>query len=296
MVRSTYDMRRIVDLHIHSYFSDGTMSPVEIIEEALRKGVSVIAITDHENIEGSKALLELAKNKDIQCISGVELEAVENDMNFHILAYGIDLEDEEFNSKILKNSELLEEVNIKLISKMEKENPNISYDEYLKFTYNKNLGGWKALHYFVHKGIADSLFGGYLLYAQYNHSYTCVKFPEISELCQWIHKAGGKAILAHPGKVIKERDSNLFYKKLMKLVDLGLDGIECYYPSHSQEITNICLSICKERNLIVTSGSDCHGSFEKTVIGQMDTTIEQVNIDKLLVDHPFCHCMKDDIL
>jgi len=283
MVRSTYDIKNLVDLHIHFYFSDGTMSPSEIIEEAIKKGVYILAITDHETIDGSKELLKLAKNKDIKCISGVELDAIENDMNFHILAYGIDLEDEEFNNRVLKNSELLEEVNEKLIAKMKKDNPNISYDEYLKYSYNKNLGGWKALHYFVHKGLADSLYGGYLLYAQYNHSYTCVSFPGISELCQWIHKAGGKAILAHPGKVIKENDSSIFQNKLIALVDLGLDGIECYYPSHSQEITDICLDICKERNLIITSGSDCHGSFENTFIGQMNTTIEQVDIDKLLV-------------
>ena len=284
MVRNIYDIKNLVDLHIHSYFSDGTMSPSEIIEEALNKGVTILAITDHENIDGSKELLKLAKNKEITCISGVELEAVENDINFHILAYGINLEDEEFNNKVLKNRELLEEVNKKLILKMEKDNPNISYDEYLKFSYNKRLGGWKALHYFVHKGLANSLFGGYLLYAQYNHSYTCVNFPGISELCQWIHKAGGKAILAHPGKVIKENSSSLFHNKLIKIIELGVDGIECYYPSHSQEITNICLNICKERNLIITSGSDCHGTFENTLIGQMNTTVEQVDLGKLLTD------------
>ena len=171
-----------------------------------------------------------------------------------------------------------------MISKIEKDNPNISYEEYLKFSYNRNLGGWKALHFLVDRGLTNSLYGGYLLYAQYNQSYSCVGFPQISELCQWIHEAGGKAILAHPGKVIKEDNSSFFRNQLSEIVKLGLDGIECYYPCHSQEITNICLNICKERNLIITSGSDCHGTFENTSIGQMNTTIEQVNIGKLLAD------------
>ena len=272
---------KYIDLHIHSFYSDGTMSAEEIIEEAIKAGVYTIAITDHNIIEGCNELIECAKGKNIECITGVELDAVTDGINYHILAYGVDLDNKKFIDKVKKNQKLLEEVNKNLILKMEKEMPQISYGEYSRFTYDKTLGGWKALHYFLHKGISDSLFGGYALYEKFNHSYACVNFPNIDEVCCWIHEAGGKAILAHPGRVIRESNHNYFYDKVNRLIDLGLDGIECYYPSHSKELTDICLTICKERNLIVTSGSDCHGDFEDTLIGQMETLSNQVTVERL---------------
>jgi len=165
---------------------------------------------------------------------------------------------------------------------MENENIGVSFDEYVDFSYNRNLGGWKALHYFMYKGLTQSLSDGYSLYAEYNHSYTCVNFPSIEEVCYWIHHAGGKAILAHPGKVIKENNLKKFSEKLNLLVDFGLDGIECYYPCHDKEITDVCIRVCKERNLLITSGADCHGSFEDTEIGQMKTTREHLDIECLL--------------
>jgi len=77
-------MNHFVDLHIHSYYSDGTMSPREIIDSAKKAGVGIIAITDHNEIDGSIELLNMATQNDIVCIAGVELDAVEGDINYHI--------------------------------------------------------------------------------------------------------------------------------------------------------------------------------------------------------------------
>lgn len=74
--------------------------------------------------------------------------------------------------------------------------------------------------------------------------------------------------MAHPGKVI-EGDEAHFREMLSYIVEYGLDGIECIYPSHTKSVTDICLSVAEEKKMIITSGSDCHGSFEDTVIGEM---------------------------
>ncbi len=76
---------KIVDLHIHSFYSDGTMSPAEILDTAYNKNLGVISITDHDVIDGSLKLMELSKNYNIKCISGVEIDALENGVNYHIL-------------------------------------------------------------------------------------------------------------------------------------------------------------------------------------------------------------------
>lgn len=270
-----------VDLHIHSYYSDGTMSPKEILAEGVEKKLKVIAITDHNMLQGSRELVDLCKNKDIDCISGVELDAVEDGINYHILGYGIGLDNIILNERVGINNQKLEEVNIKLIEKMQIDYPTILVEDYQNYSYNHKLGGWKALHYFIHKGLSKSLGDGFLFYANYNISNTCVNFPNVKTVCQWIHDAGGHSVLAHPGKVLKYSKAAEFEKQLRYLYNSGLDGIECYYPTHTKHIQDICVQFCKKHELIITSGSDCHGTFEKSKIGQLCTPIDLVDIDKL---------------
>lgn len=104
---------KIADLHIHSYYSDGTMSPEEILEKAIEKNMGLIAITDHDTLDGTKKLLDYINN-EIICISGIELDAVEFGINYHILGYGMNLKCEEFQKFVITNRKLLEEVNIKI--------------------------------------------------------------------------------------------------------------------------------------------------------------------------------------
>lgn len=270
------------DLHIHSYYSDGTKSPEFILNEAIKNHISVLSITDHNVLDGSKELMNLAKGKEITCISGVELDADEEGVNYHILAYGYNPDDKKFNTLVRRNRALLEEVNIKLIEKMESDYDNISLVDYYTFNHNRELGGWKALQYFVYKGLTKNLLDGLSIYAKYNHTNASVSFPTIKEICCWIHDAGGIAVLAHPGKVIMEKNMVEFSERLKEIVDMGIDGLECYYPSHNSEVLLACLTICKENDLVITSGSDFHGDFQFTQIGQCKTECQFVNILKAL--------------
>lgn len=122
-----------------------------------------------------------------------------------------------------------------------------------------------------------------MLYGKYEHSYNCVQFPSLEQACKHIHNAGGKAVLAHPGKVIRETNIEDFKSEVIRTVSLGIDGIECYYPSHTKEITDACLEICKNRDLLITSGSDCHGEFEDSEIGEMCITIEKLNLGDIFL-------------
>lgn len=269
-------MGTYVDLHIHSYYSDGTLSPEQIVKIAMDNKVNWISITDHNNVEGSRKLIELGDAYDLHCISGVELDAIDFNINFHILGYGFDLYDEKFNEFINNNKDMLEMVNINLIKKIEKSNSDISISDYNCYEYDRLKGGWKALHYFVDKGITRNLLEGLQLYSKYDLSYTSVNFPSVTEVCSQIHKVGGKAILAHPGKVIKYSNMNEFNEILLELLEKGIDGIECYYPTHSNEITKVCVEFCRKHNLMVTSGADCHGTFQSTQIGELTVGMDQL--------------------
>ncbi|HOA80389.1 MAG TPA: PHP domain-containing protein [Defluviitaleaceae bacterium] len=275
-------IEKVADLHIHSYYSDGTMSPKDILSTALEKGVGLLAIADHNVLEGSKELEKISKGYDIGFISAVELDSLYKGEDIHILGYGVNLYDDVFYKFVKRNRFLLDEISVKLIKKMQEDFNNISLQDFLSFNYDNKKGGWKALHYFMEKGITKSLREGFELYPKYNCSYDCVDFPSVKEVCKYIHNAGGKAVLAHPGETIKERDMTIFKKRIESLIDFGIDGMECYYPTHTKEITKICLDICKDRGLLITAGSDCHGDFGNAKIGEMNIPVTNLYLGDLL--------------
>ena len=273
---------KFVDLHIHSFYSDGTMSPKEILEEAIKNNVGVMAITDHDVLEGSIELLTLSKDYDIECISGVELDAIDNGRNIHILGYGMNMMDEAFRSFVKSNRALLDLVNYKLIEKMQVDYDFITTEDYSEYNYDHRKGGWKALHYLMDKGLTKELREGFSFYIKYECDYDIVNFPSVQEVCKNIHNAGGKAILAHPGVTFHEYDTSELSKLIIQYLDYGFDGIECYYPKHSDELTQACLNICKERNLLITTGSDCHGGFGNADIGEMKISHSSVLLGDLI--------------
>lgn len=271
------------DLHIHSFYSDGTMSAAEIVEEALCHQTGLIAITDHNQLAGSRELLALAKAGKIRALSGVELDAKDMGINFHILGYGIDLENAAFCTFVEQNRRRLEDVNIQLIRKMEQAGEPVSLKAYLEYDYDHRLGGWKTLHYFEACELVRDFREGFSIYARYQHDYCCADFPSVSEIVDQIHKAGGAAILAHPGKVLPQVSMTEFRQRLEGVMAMGLDGIECWYPSHSAAVTECCLAYCRSHGLRITSGSDCHGSFENTRIGQCQRQEPELDLTGLRI-------------
>ncbi len=267
---------KYADLHIHSYYSDGTSSPETILKRALDKNLGLISITDHNVLDGSKKLRELCKGKDIRFVSGVELDSLYNGTDIHILGYGVSLEDKAFSKFVANNLAMLNQISDKLILKMQKVYKEISFEEYERFIYARQKGGWRALHYILSKGLSESLKDGLKYYNQFECGYDCVPFPSIDNVCDAIHKAGGKAVLAHPGKVIKTDDLDKFRATLMRIIDMGIDGIECYYPSHTKEVCDICLKICEDIHLAVTAGSDYHGDFSGEDINYMKVSADKI--------------------
>ena len=268
-----------VDLHIHSCYSDGTYTVDEILAHALQKKVEYLSITDHNEIRAYDDMRN--EIKEVNLISGVEIDSVEYGIDFHILGYGFNVDDEGFRSFLDENKQRLEMVNVRLLEKVIKDHPELSIQEYDAFSYDRRLGGWELLHYFVDKGLCESIRGGFEIYAQYQHSYACVDFPSINEVCAQIHRSKGKAVLAHPGKVIPYTSYEEFESFLMKVLEHDFDGVECFYPSHDEVITNICLKACRQKGLMITCGSDCHGRFEKTEIGELNISKELLELKDL---------------
>lgn len=267
-----------VDLHTHSYYSDGTMSPEEIVEAARGNNVGTLAVADHNVIDGSLSIIDLCKKAGIRHIPAVEINASDNGVEFHILAYNFDIEDKEFLTFLSHIKFIQEEASVKLIEAMQADYDCISLPDYMDFKYEKKLGGWKGINYLLAKGLTSSLMEGVRFYPRYNVAHDKSGYPSIAAIAYRIRKAGGYSVLAHPGELIDSSDINKFRDELRRLTSYGLDGIECYYPYHSGSVTKTCIEFCRANNLFITAGSDCHGKFGETRVGEMNITLDKVNL------------------
>ena len=265
-----------IDFHIHSYYSDGTMTPEEIIAEAKRLGLKKIAITDHNVLEGNDEGRRLAPN---YVIPGVEIDALEEGIDVHVLAYNYDTNNQEFRKFIKENNKKLMDTDDMLIDKMIEGGEPLSRADYDKYEYNRKLGGWKALHYLIDLGYIETVPDCFKLMAKFHHSHANIPFLSVKEVIDLIHKAGGKAVLAHAGKTFPAEKMDYY---LDKMLSYGIDGFEAYYPAHSEELRLKLSNLAREHNLLITCGNDCHGTFQKTWIGEVDVDIKDLNLKDLI--------------
>lgn len=250
----------LADLHMHSYYSDGTMSPREIVEDAKKRNVQLIAITDHNVLDSYTELKEAAEEFGIKVIRGVEIDARFEDIVVHILAYNFEDNENLFNLIHKAKNELLE-TSIELIKRMENDYENISSEDYEAYDYDKRKGGWKGIHYLFDRGITSELFEGVKYYGKYKCGHEYFDYPTVEEVVKAVHEANGYVVLAHPCNYYKNNTKEEVLEKLEKFKSIGIDGVECYYPANSEMMTETCVEFCKNNDMIITVGSDSHGEF-----------------------------------
>ena len=277
----------LVDLHIHTYYSDGTMSPKEVVEDAKRKNLGIIAITDHDVLDSYEELKVEAEKAGIIAIRGVEIDSIFEGHLVHLLAYKF--EDNEKLFKLINHAkEQLLETSIELIRRMENDYEGISLEDYNSYEYERRKGGWKGIHYLHDRKITEGLFDGVKFYGKYDCGHEKFAFPSVGEVCNTVHDANGYVVLAHPCNYYSNKNKEDILEKLEILKSLGIDGVEWYYPANSDLMTNTCLEFCKDNNLIITAGSDGHGDFGAVskgieyYIGAINKDSEILNINKLL--------------
>ena len=250
----------LTDLHMHSYYSDGTMSPREIVEDAKKRNVQLIAITDHNVLDSYTELKEAAEEFGIKVIRGVEIDARFEDIVVHILAYNFEDNENLFNLVHKAKNELLE-TSIELIKRMENDYENISSEDYEAYDYDRRKGGWKGIHYLFDRGITSELFEGVKYYGKYKCGHEYFDYPTVEEVVKAVHEANGYVVLAHPCNYYKNNTKEEVLEKLEKFKSIGIDGVECYYPANSEMMTETCVEFCKNNDMIITVGSDSHGEF-----------------------------------
>ncbi|MBP1966184.1 PHP domain-containing protein [Paenibacillus aceris] len=244
--------------HMHSCYSDGTDTPEQLVELAAEHGIQSIALTDHDTIEGVEAFMAAAAGTDIEAIPGVEISSRIGQKYVHILGYGIDT----------KSAELLELLNSLtaeataytkyVFEGYVAENYNYSWEQVLN--HNKNRKGF-YLSSLYDAMLKDGLFSDWGAYSNFvRHCFRfegqCYSAP-VEKSFDVIKKSGGKAFLAHPKLMKLSLDEE--YQFFKQLKDLGVDGIEAYYPEHSPKESSWYELCCERLNLEVSGGTDWHG-------------------------------------
>ncbi len=186
-----------VDLHIHTYFSDGTLSPEEVVAEAYEKGIQYISVCDHNTI-GAHERCEAACNQlGVTLIKGVEIDASYENGAQHILAYSCDFTNKEMLTLLHEHIEIMEQLSVNLIEKMSKDYDFLSLAEYTKYKRVLDNGGWKGIDYLKSKGFHITYPECMKFYKDY-HCEMEKPFYHVKEVCNIIKNAGGYAVLAHP--------------------------------------------------------------------------------------------------
>lgn len=263
-IKTNKKHNKLIDLHTHTSFSDGELTPNELIKYAIKKQVGTLAITDHDTLEGLKAIDKnniLIKGSNIKLINGIELSAKFNIGRMHILGYGIDIYNKKLNNKLIElNDNSINSV-LSIIEQIKKDyNIFFTYDELKELiNSNHNLGRPDIARLLIKNGYVNTMqeaFDKYLIDA-YNKIGNRKKGIQFGECINLIIESNGIPVLAHP-KTLNLSDKELLYL-LKDMINVGLKGIEVYHSSHTEEETKKYLDIANELGLLISGGSDYHG-------------------------------------
>lgn len=258
-----------IDLHIHSSFSDGAYTPSKLVALAKQFGVEVIAIADHDSVNGISEGMAVGRATGIEVLPAAELSVqYDNFDDVHLLGYGIDYTDKSFHQRLngfqsrreSRNQEILQQINSLLLTEGR---PTITVEEVCAFAQG-TIGRPHIARALLHRRYVTSVedaFRRYLVPCNVPKSY----WP-ISDAISEIHRIGGVAILAHPTSISKEPEE--LFRVISELKQIGLDGLEVFnnmaWPLEIEFLRRLAIDL----QLIITAGSDFHGIEDGLEIGK----------------------------
>lgn len=251
-------MTRMIDLHVHTTASDGTFTPSDVVLLAKKAGLAAMAITDHDTVNGVEEAVIKAEEVGVELVPGVEI-SVGNTDNIHIVGLYIDYK----NNFLVQKMNLLNlyrrQRNEQLISNMQKEGVDISYEKVEKSMDAENMGRLHIAHYMQKKGMTSDyrkIFKKYLIPG--TKTYVPMKHLSERDGIEAILKSGGIPVLAHIN-YLKQNETDT-EKTVKRLMSYGLRGIEVFYSGYDKSTEKMAHRISEKFNLIKSGGTDFHGT------------------------------------
>jgi len=263
----------MIDLHTHSTASDGSFSPSALIAEASKRGLSAIALTDHDTTGGLKEAAKTAKENGMRFIPGIELEIAWNSNGeFHLLGLGLGEPKDEFNRVMEELWRRREDRNLEIVDRMNKAGIEVSYSDIdtqtvrpataSSATAGHSIGRPHFAAFLAEKKIVKNRKQAFSRYLGKGKPFYIPKVGLEFELAlKIIHESGGIAVLAHPMSLYTA------WGKLPEVIksfkEKGLDGIEAWHPSAKVSSCKRLEELGKKLGLYITAGSDFHGEARK---------------------------------
>ena len=241
------------DLQLHTHYSDGTYTPEELAERGRERGIKVMALTDHDTIDGCKQMAIACDDRNIEFISGCEFTVELEGFELHLLGYFLDLECARLIEQLEKYQAVRKNRIDEMVFKLNELGFKITSDDVLNIANCNSPGRPHIGRVMVAKGYCRSLDESFQKYLKKGKPAWVPKSKmTASQAIELIHEAGGLSVIAHPG--LYHRD-----EVISSLAAVGMDGIECFYTRHSTPMTEHYLMLAEQHGLLVTGGSDCHG-------------------------------------
>lgn len=246
------------DLHIHTTASDGLCKPVDIIRLAVDQSLTTIAITDHDTIDGYLSARDQAKGTAVQLLCGAEFSVQQSGRTIHVLAYGFNPDDSNVakllqtqrGARLQRMEQILENLRVR-------EGIGLEMDEVKAQARSNIVGRPHVAKVLIRKKIVSSVKEAFIRYlGQPYIEELDTRYVSVETLVKVISGAGGVTSLAHPGPLYS-------VKEVEELMDTGIDGIECIHPAHNYNQQKRFSQLAESRHLLVTGGSDFHGSGEE---------------------------------
>jgi hypothetical protein len=249
---------KTIDLHVHSYYSDGEESPRSLLASAIGKGFRAFSITDHNYISPEQNLVQkIAEEQGVLFIQGIEVSCIDRETkeSLHILGYSDSFNFEKVNKKIMPIVAGYNERAKKIIEKLNRKySAGFDFEEIINEVpsvyVSRNQLAQKLSVFLGGKFTPRELLSE--VFVEEDDSW----MPNAQEAIEIIKESNGVAILAHPGNLV---DNIQFDDLIKRLVGFGLKGIEAYTPKHTPGIIDILKKTAEKYNLILTAGSDWHG-------------------------------------
>lgn len=261
-----------IDLHLHTTASDGRLSPEEVVQLAAERGLGVIAITDHDSVEGISAALEAARScPQLKIIPGVEFSSDIPDGEVHILGYFIDYESQELGQALRRLRRARRIRARRMIARLAELGIRVEWERVKELSAGGSVGRPHIARAILEQGYISAIqeaFNSYI--GRQGPAYVERERLTPAEAVELVVKAGGLPVLAHPAGI------NNLEELLGKLKAAGLVGLEAYYDGYTRQTIDWLVNTARRHGLITCGGSDFHGfgTGKETLIGGIDVPSE----------------------
>lgn len=242
------------DLHLHTRYSDGTYTPAELVAAAQSVGLTEIALTDHDTLDGCEEVAALAEEVGIRFITGTEITAELDGRELHILGYFVSEQHPELARELRAAQEIRQKRVRDMVARLNAREIPLSVDAVLEMAQCSAPGRPHVARALVAAGFCSSLDEAFDRFLKKDRpGWVPKRKMSAARALELIHAAGGVAVMAHPGLNHDDR-------MVSRLARMGVDGLECHHPKHGPVATARYEEMARELGLVVTGGSDCHGA------------------------------------